>query len=65
MWGFLGDRGRVMLSLHPETAKNLREMQPGVRVFPVHGRSLIYIYMERERLNFVVKAVGICEQCIL
>ena len=40
-------------------------MQPGVRVFPVHGRSLIYIYMERERLNFVVKAVGICEQCIL
>ena len=40
-------------------------MQPGVRVFPVHSRSLIYIYMERERLNFVVKAVGICEQCIL
>ena len=45
--------------------KNLCEMQPGVGAFPVHSISLIYIYMEREHLNFLGEGVGICEQCIL
>ena len=40
VWGFLGDRGRVMLSLHPETAKNLWVIHPRVGVISEHGRSL-------------------------